>query len=132
MRGLEKKAGVMFPSSEHPVTAWLVEHVDDVLTKYLVGSDGHTAYERLFGKQAREEGLEFGEQVLHRKRRAQDMTWSWTAGGSQAPGSAAAGGRPCTGCMPTARSSRSALCSGDPRPRGGWRRSWLLSVRRRG
>ena len=49
---------------EQPVTAWLVEHVSDVLSKYLVGADGHTAYERLFGKQAREEGLEFGEQVL--------------------------------------------------------------------
>ena len=69
---LEGKAGVTVPSG-HPVTAWLVEHVADVLTKHLVGSDGHTAYERLFGKQAREEGLEFGEQVLFRKRRAQDM-----------------------------------------------------------
>ena len=29
---LEKKAEVRFPS-EHPVTAWLVEHVADVLTK---------------------------------------------------------------------------------------------------
>jgi hypothetical protein len=72
LAALERKAGVMLPSG-HPVTAWLVEHVADVLTKYLVGSDGHTAYERLFGKQAREEGLEFGEQVLFRKRRAQDM-----------------------------------------------------------
>ena len=61
-----------FPS-EHPVTAWLVEHVSDVLTKYLVGADGHSAYERLFGKQAREEGLEFGERVLYRKRRGGDM-----------------------------------------------------------
>ena len=72
LAALERKAGVMLPSG-HPVTAWLVEHVADVLTKHLVGSDGHTAYERLFGKQAREEGLEFGEQVLHRMRRAQDM-----------------------------------------------------------
>jgi hypothetical protein len=72
LAALEGKAGVTLPSG-HPVTAWLVEHVADVLTKYLVGSDGHTAYERLFGKQAREEGLEFGEQVLFRKRRAQDM-----------------------------------------------------------
>ena len=59
LAALEKKAEVAFPS-EHPVTAWLVEHVSDVLTKYLVGADGHSAYERLFGKQAREEGLEFG------------------------------------------------------------------------
>ena len=72
LAALERKAEVIFPS-EHPVTAWLVEHVSDVLSKYLVGADGHTAYERLFGKQAREEGLEFGEQVLFRKRRAQDM-----------------------------------------------------------
>ena len=55
------------------MTAWLVEHVSDVLSKYLVGADGHSAYERLFGKQAREEGLEFGERVLYRKRRGQDM-----------------------------------------------------------
>ena len=72
LASLMRKAEVIFPS-EHPVTAWLVEHVSDVLRKYLVGADGHTAYERLFGKQAREEGLEFGEQVLLRKRRAQDM-----------------------------------------------------------
>ena len=35
--------------------------MSDVLTKYLVGADGHTAYERLYGKAAREKGLEFGE-----------------------------------------------------------------------
>ena len=58
---------------EHPVIAWLVEHVADVLTKYMVGRDGHSAFERLFGKQAREEGLEFGERVLFRRRRTQDM-----------------------------------------------------------
>ena len=49
LAALEKKVGVVFPS-EHPVTAWLVEHASDVLSKYLVGSDGHTAFERLLGK----------------------------------------------------------------------------------
>ena len=60
---LERKLRVSLPS-QHPVFSWLVEHVADVMTKYLVGVDGHTAYERLYGKAVREEGLEFGEQVL--------------------------------------------------------------------
>ena len=72
LAALEKKVGVVFPS-EHPVTAWLVEHASDVLSKYLVGSDGHTAFERLCGKPVREEGLEFGERVYYRKRRTKDM-----------------------------------------------------------
>ena len=42
------------------------------MSKYLLGADGHSAYERLFGKPAREEGLEFGERVLYHKRHAQD------------------------------------------------------------
>ena len=46
LAALERKTEVVFPC-EHPVTAWLAEHVSDVLTKYLVGADGHTAYERL-------------------------------------------------------------------------------------
>ena len=57
---LEKKVGVVFPS-EHPVTAWLVEHASDVLSKYLVGSDGHTAFERLFGKPVRRRALNSGK-----------------------------------------------------------------------
>ena len=48
--------------------AWLVEHVGDLMTKYLRGADGRTAYERLFGKQLHEEGLEVGERVLWRRR----------------------------------------------------------------
>jgi hypothetical protein len=68
---LEKKAGGRFPS-QHPCVAWLIEHAADVVTKYLLGSDGRTAYERLFGKKIHEEALEFGERVLWRKRRAHD------------------------------------------------------------
>ena len=69
---LERKLGHRVPS-KHPLLAWLVEHVADVATKYLRGADGRTAYERLFGKQVHEEGLEFGEQVLWRKRASKDM-----------------------------------------------------------
>jgi hypothetical protein len=78
---LERKAQLHLPS-HHPLMAWLVEHVADVITKYLQGKDGHTAYRRLFGKPVREEGLEFGERVLWRKpKRAEtgvvlDPRWS--------------------------------------------------------
>ena len=37
----------------HPVFAWLVEHAVDLHNKFLVGSDGKTAYERLKGKKYR-------------------------------------------------------------------------------
>ncbi len=49
-----------------------MESVADVLTKYLQGAAGRTAYERLFGKNAHEEGLEFGARLLWRKRRTQE------------------------------------------------------------
>ena len=67
----EQKLGVRFPS-EHPVLAWLAEFVGDTCTKYLQGADGRTAYERLFGKPGREEGLEFGEVVLFRPKARAD------------------------------------------------------------
>ena len=69
---LERKIGGSVPS-KHPMMAWLIECVADIATKYLQGADGRTAYERLFGKQVHEEALEFGERVLWRKRRTQDM-----------------------------------------------------------
>ncbi len=65
---MEKKVGAMFPS-QHPVTAWLVEHASDVLSKYLVGSDDHIAFEKLYDKPVREEGLEFREGLLPEEAR---------------------------------------------------------------
>ena len=80
---LERKLGHRVPS-KHPLMAWLVEHVADVSTKYLRGIDGRTAYEKLFGKQVHEEGLEFGEKVLWRQRANKDMNVlleaRWTEG----------------------------------------------------
>ena len=52
--------------------AWLMEHVADIVTKYLRGRDVRAAYERLFGKHVHEESLEFGEQVFYRKRKEND------------------------------------------------------------
>ena len=33
---------------DHPILSWLVEFVGDILTEYLQGADGKTAYERLW------------------------------------------------------------------------------------
>ena len=68
---LEQKIGGYIATS-HPIVSWLVEHVCDIITKYLQGSDGKTAYERLFGKPVREEALEFGERLWWRRQRFTD------------------------------------------------------------
>jgi hypothetical protein len=72
LMALEAKIGARFPSG-HPVLAWLVEHVTDVISKYMIGVDGKTGYERLFGRPSREEGLEFGELLHWRHRASKDM-----------------------------------------------------------
>ena len=72
LMALEAKINAKFPSG-HPVLAWLVEHVTDVISKHMVGVDGKTCYERLFGRTSREEGLEFGELLHWRHRATKDM-----------------------------------------------------------
>jgi hypothetical protein len=71
LQALERKISGYIPSS-HPVMTWLVEHVSDIITKYLQSSDGKTGYQRLFGKQVHEEGLEFGEKIMYRLKRTQE------------------------------------------------------------
>ena len=66
----EAKIGGRVPS-DHPLMAWLVSHSSDVLSKHIVGKDGKTPYERLWGKPTREEGLEFGESLLYRLPRTE-------------------------------------------------------------
>ena len=46
--------------------AWLIEHAADVLSKFQVGEDGKTGYERLKGKKYDKELAEFGEKVHYR------------------------------------------------------------------
>ena len=53
-------------SVTHPVFAWLVEHVADVINKCLVSSDGKTAFERVKGKKHHGEMVEFATPILHR------------------------------------------------------------------
>ena len=60
-RNLGCKIGV-----EHACFPWLVEHAADVLTKFVIGRDGMTAWERLKGKKYSGLLFEFGTKVLHR------------------------------------------------------------------
>ena len=55
--------------SFHPIVAWLIEHTGENLTTYMIGKDGKTAYERLFGKPLHEETPEFGECVWFKRRK---------------------------------------------------------------
>ena len=47
-----------------PVVEWLVPHAAFVVTRYRVGHDGKTAFERCSGRKWRRPIVEFGEQVM--------------------------------------------------------------------
>ena len=49
---LEDKRGAKMPI-EHPVWAWLVEYAGFLWTRFNVGKDGRTPYERMKGKKAK-------------------------------------------------------------------------------
>ena len=57
---LQNLLGVAF-GAQHPVTAWLVEHAGDLISKYHVGVDGKTSYERAKSKKFNKDMCEFGE-----------------------------------------------------------------------
>jgi hypothetical protein len=63
--GLERRMNRKLPT-ERPVTKWLVSHAGDTVTRFQVGTDGKTAYERLVGKKYKGEVVEVGAKVLHR------------------------------------------------------------------
>ena len=52
----ERKLAATIPIG-HAVLTWIVEAVSDMITKHLRGQDGRTAFERLYGKPAREEAF---------------------------------------------------------------------------
>ena len=64
--GLQKRLHNFVPTL-HPIMTWLIPHAADMLTKLEVGSDGHTAYERLRKKKYRGEVVEFGSRVMYRE-----------------------------------------------------------------
>ena len=53
----------------HLVWPWLVEYASFLLTRFEVGKDGKTSYERAKGKTAKVQGMEFGEGAWWKKRR---------------------------------------------------------------
>ena len=56
---LEERLGESL-SVHHPVFAWILEHVVDLINKVLIGSDGKTAHQRLKGKRYLGELYVFG------------------------------------------------------------------------
>jgi len=78
---LERRLDGVLPTF-HPIMAWLIEHAGENITKYLIGKDGKTGYERLFGKPARDEAVEFGENVWLRRRKGtmKDLETRWLDG----------------------------------------------------
>ena len=57
----------MVVRTSHPMLTWLIQHAADCLSKYQVGEDGKTAYERLKGKKFSRPAVEFGEKVHYKK-----------------------------------------------------------------
>ena len=51
---------------KHALFAWLVEHVADVLNRFVVSADGKTAVQRLKGKSCEQHTLEFGSSCMFR------------------------------------------------------------------
>ena len=92
---LKKKISSHIPI-DHPILSCMAEFVGDILTKYLQGADGKTAYERLYGKRFREEHLEFV--VLWRKPRCQDYNVVKPAGSLES-GSDGSGAHPTIWCL---------------------------------
>ena len=54
----------------HSIWPWFAEHAGFLLTRFEVGRDGKTAYERLKGKSAKVQGMTFAEGILWKRKRA--------------------------------------------------------------
>ena len=66
--GLEQRLGQKIRSS-HPIMTWIVEHAAALLSRYQVGDDGKTPYERLKGKKYGGTEVEIGEKVHHKYKK---------------------------------------------------------------
>ena len=60
---IEDKWEVKIKTS-HPIWPWIAEHAAFLLSRFEVGRDGKTAYERVKGKAAKVQGMSFAEGVL--------------------------------------------------------------------
>ena len=65
----------------HSIWPWIAEHAGFLLTRFEVGRDGKTAYERLKGKSAKVQGMAFAEGILWKRKRAGGpLTCMWEDG----------------------------------------------------
>ena len=68
----------------HPVWPWIAEHATFLLSRFEVGKDGKTAYERVKGKAAKVQGMSFAEGIMWKRGRAGGplgkLTCMWQAG----------------------------------------------------
>ena len=65
---LEAKVGAKMPE-RHPLLAWMVQGAAEVITRYQVGADGKTAYQRWRGRTGEKKVAIFGEKVMWRPPR---------------------------------------------------------------
>ena len=54
----------------HTIWPWIAEHAGFLLTRFEVGRDGKTAYERLKGKSAKVQGMSFAGRIWWKRKRA--------------------------------------------------------------
>ena len=66
---IEGRWGVKIDAT-HSIWPWIAEHAGFLLTRFEVGRDGNTAYERLKGKSAKVQGMAFAEGILWKRKRA--------------------------------------------------------------
>ena len=83
----ETKLGIQLPVA-HAALTWVTRHAAWVITRYLVKSDGATAYKRLYGKEFHGEVMQLFEQLWYTE--PSDREPSWTHDDFQPCGSARA------------------------------------------
>ena len=71
--GLDYRYGARIPAS-HPVLSWIPRQAAATLTRYSVGKDGRTPYQRWKGKRFKKEVAEFGECVWYLRPRTKGVT----------------------------------------------------------
>lgn len=60
---LETKTGQKF-NADHHLLAWIARHAAFLLTRFRIGEDGKSAYQRALGREWRRPTVVFGEQIL--------------------------------------------------------------------
>ena len=81
--GLQARLGLVVRAN-HPVMTWLIQHSADCISKYHMGEDGKTAYERLKGKRFSRPAVEFGEKIHYKRsvkgQKAHKLDGKWSEG----------------------------------------------------